>query len=107
MKISEILSAATVTTGANTIPMSALILRYFSNDSILIKFLKLSLMTINGEATIYNRSIPTLAISTSANAIKGKNNANATQALMIKIPEVSQILEVLLSVSWVKLRSEA
>jgi len=107
IKISEILNAATVTTGAKTIPMTAFILRYSSNHSIFIKSLKLSLRTINGEATIYNRRIPILAIKTSANAMSGKNNAIAIAVLMIKIPEVSQILAVLSSVSCVKLRSEA
>jgi hypothetical protein len=107
IKIKEILNAATVTTGAKTIPMIALRLRYLSNHSILMKFLKLSLRTINGEATIYNRRIPILAINTTANAISGKNNAIATQVLMINIPEVSQMLETLLSESCAKLSKEA
>ena len=52
MKISEILSAATVTTGAKIIHMTPLISRYLSSFSILIKSLKQAFRTMNGDATI-------------------------------------------------------
>ena len=106
IKMSEILSAATVTTGAKTIPMTLLRLRYLSSFSILIKFLKLSLMTINGEATIYSRRIPILAINTNAKAINGKKSAIATHALIRKTPDVSHIVVMLESVSCAKFKSE-
>jgi hypothetical protein len=45
-------------------------------------------------------------ISTKARASNGKNNAIATHALMINIPEVSPLLVTLVFVSWVKLSNE-
>lgn len=52
IKISDILRAATVTTGAKMIPMILLILKYSSKPPIEGKLLKLALRMINGEATI-------------------------------------------------------
>lgn len=52
IKISEILNAATVITGAKIIPMTPLRLRYSSSHFIFTKFLKLSLRMIKGDATI-------------------------------------------------------
>lgn len=63
-------------------------------------------MTINGEATIYNHSNQILAISTTAKARSGKKSAIATHVLIRKIPEVSEMLETLVSVSCAKLSNE-
>jgi len=52
IKISEILSAATVITGAKMIHTTPFILRYSSNHLILRKSLKLALRMINGDATM-------------------------------------------------------
>jgi len=52
IKISDILNAATVITGAKMIPMTPFRLRYSSSHFILTKFLKLSLRMIKGDATI-------------------------------------------------------
>ena len=61
---------------------------------------------INGDATIYSRRTHTLAISTKANAISGKNNAIATSDLMMKTPEVHAVEVILVSVSCAKLSNE-
>jgi len=106
IKISEILRAVTVTTGAKIIPITPFTLRYSSNHFIFTKSLKLALRMINGEATIYSRRTHTLAISTKANAISGKNSAMATSDLMIKTPEVPAADVMLVSVSCAKLSNE-
>jgi hypothetical protein len=104
--MSEILSAATVTTGAKMIQITPFMLRYLSIPFISINFLKLALMMINGEATIYSQSIHTLAISTSASASRGKNKATAVSALMIKIPDVHHADQIFASLSCEKLSKE-
>ncbi|MEI6774958.1 MAG: hypothetical protein WCL18_09680 [bacterium] len=99
IKISEMLRAATVMTGAKIMPITPVTLRYSSRLFILIKSLKLALRIINGEATIYIRRIHTLRISTKANAISGKKSAIATSALMINTPDVHDVVVTLASVS--------
>jgi hypothetical protein len=110
IKIREILSAATVTTGANTSLTTLERLRYLPIASIHLPSKNLenvALSTINGEATIYSRKTPILAISTSVSATRGKIKAIATAVLMINIHEVSPIVVVLSSVSCAKLSNEA
>jgi len=55
---------------------------------------------------INNRSNHILAIKTTAKASNGKNNAIATQVLMRNIPEVSQMVVTLVSVSCAKFNKE-
>lgn len=109
MKINEILSAATVTTGAKisliTLPISRCLLIFpnaFSGISLSNTFLR----TKNGDAAIYSQSNPILAISTIASAINGKKSAIASQVLMRKIPDVSPRVETFVSVSCAKLSKE-
>lgn len=106
IKMSEMLRAATVITGAKMIPITFFISKYSSSLPSLIKFLKVALSIINGDATIYNQSTPILAISTRANAMSGKNRAIATKDLIIKTPEVSHSVVTLASVSCAKLSNE-
>jgi hypothetical protein len=104
--INERLNAATEITGAKTIPITLLILRYSSSFPNFRKSENDSLRIINGEATINNHNNHILAIKTIASARSGKNRAKATQVLMINTHDVSPTEVMSVSVSCAKLSNE-
>jgi len=107
--MSDILSAATVTTGAKISEITLLSLKCSSNLSQILGIISPNtcLRIKNGDAAIYNRRSPILAISTTAKASNGKKSAIAMPVLMIKIHEVSQAFVTLVSESSAKFNNEA
>ena len=109
MKMSDMLSAATVTTGAKISEMTLLSLRCSSSFSQSLGMISPNtcLRIRNGDAAIYNQRIPILAMSTTAKASNGKKSAIAMPVLMMKIHEVSQAFVTLVSESSAKFSNEA
>lgn len=108
MNMSDMLSAATVTTGAKISLMTFPSSRCLSNFSPILgitspnTFLRIK----NGDAAIYSQRSPILATNTSASARSGKKSAIAIPVLMINIHDVSQLLVTLVSESSAKFNNE-